>query len=75
MVNIMVKSLVTHNPNLILFSIICCLKAGHPFSTCGDDSLVPLVLSIFCAVLKLTKQKKVLIVSKDKKEIPLFFLQ
>lgn len=65
MVNIKVKSLVTHNPNLILLSIICCFKAGHPFSTCGDESLVVLVLSIFYVVLKLkTKQKNYLVKAK-----------
>ena len=59
MVNNMVKSLVNHNPNLILFSLMCCFKAGHPFSTCGDDdSLGPLVLSMFCAIQKLTKKKQ-----------------
>lgn len=40
----MVKSLVTHKPNLILFSVICCFKAGHPLSTCGDESLEPLLI-------------------------------
>lgn len=43
MVNIKVKNLVTHNPNLILLSTMCCFKAGHPFSICGDESLDPLL--------------------------------
>lgn len=55
MVNIMVKSLVTHNPNLILLSIICCFKAGHPFSTCGDESLDPLLA---VSILNAGKKKK-----------------
>jgi len=58
MVNIMVKSLVTHNPNLILLSIICCFKAGHPLSTCGDESLDPLLALSTILMLEREERKR-----------------